>query len=185
MIHGLAVGLALCVVTSGCGRVKGFLEKSEGAATATSGEPAVVKELAAAEYSAFIATPGKVVVVDFHADWCPPCRKLAPDLKQVAGEFGDRVVVGKIDVDQAKELATQLGVSSIPDVRIFRNGVMVDQFLGALGKTEIRSKLEQATSALPPAGEASGVPAGPAEPVEPTIQPMKKDWMPPGIEQRS
>lgn len=57
---------------------------------------------------------GETVLLDFHADWCPPCRMLAPELDALAGRLGGRVVVGTVDVDAAADLAARFGIRSIP-----------------------------------------------------------------------
>ena len=76
-----------------------------------------------------IQTKDKVVVVDFWATWCGPCKLLAPELEKVAAENPDVLVV-KVDVDKAGDLAFHYQASAIPDVRIFRNGKVVEQIVG-------------------------------------------------------
>ena len=93
--------------------------------------------------------PGKVVVIDFYADWCGPCRKLGPILDQIASEHGGKILVGKVNVDQNRELASSEGVRGIPDVRIFRDGREVDRFVGLPGESEVRRRLEVHLKGLP------------------------------------
>lgn len=142
----------------------------------------LVRDVEATEFDQFTAIKNKLVVVDFHADWCGPCKSLGPKLESLAEEFDGRIVVGKINVDNAKNLAARLGVSGIPDVRIFRNGTEVDRFVGDIPKTEIRTKLD-AHAVFLESEEGEGGEGGEQPAVDP-IKPMTKDWMPEGIQKR-
>ena len=84
----------------------------------------------------------KLLVVDFFATWCGPCKKLSPTLDEVSEEFGDRVNIVKVDVDESEDLAMTYGIRSVPSVLFFKNGQQVDKFVGALPKSEIVSKIE-------------------------------------------
>ena len=84
----------------------------------------------------------KLLVVDFFATWCGPCKKLSPTLDEVIEEFGDRVNIVKVDVDESEDLAMTYGIRSVPTVLFFKNGQQVDKFVGALPKSEIVSKIE-------------------------------------------
>ena len=84
----------------------------------------------------------KLLVVDFYATWCGPCKKLSPTLDEVSEEFGDRVNIVKVDVDESEDLAMTYGIRSVPTVLFFKNGQQVDKFVGALPKSEIVSKIE-------------------------------------------
>ena len=84
----------------------------------------------------------KLLVVDFFATWCGPCKKLSPTLDEVSEEFGDRVNIVKVDVDESEDLAMTSGIRSVPTVLFFKNGQQVDKFVGALPKSEIVSKIE-------------------------------------------
>ena len=84
----------------------------------------------------------KLLVVDFFATWCGPCKKLSPTLDEVSQEFGDRVNIVKVDVDESEDLAMTYGIRSVPTVLFFKNGQQVDKFVGALPKSEIVSKIE-------------------------------------------
>jgi thioredoxin 1 len=78
-----------------------------------------------------------VALVDFWAEWCGPCRMLGPVLDQVAAELGDSAVVAKVNVDEAQELAARFGVRSIPALFVFKDGAVVDQFVGVQDKTKL------------------------------------------------
>ena len=88
------------------------------------------------------AKEGKQVFVDCYTSWCGPCKKLSPTLDEVSEEFGDRVNIVKVDVDESEDLAMTYGIRSVPTVLFFKNGQQVDKFVGALPKSEIVSKIE-------------------------------------------
>ena len=83
----------------------------------------------------------KPVLIDFYADWCGPCRMVAPILHEIAEERSD-VIVGKINVDDEEELAMQFGVYSIPTLVVMKNGEVVKQASGARPKAQILAMLE-------------------------------------------
>lgn len=76
----------------------------------------------------------KPVLLDFYADWCGPCKMAAPILEELAGEYGDKVVIAKLDVDKNQEVAGQFSVMSIPTVIMFKKGEEVDKQIGFAGK---------------------------------------------------
>jgi|SRR3989338_3458425 len=76
----------------------------------------------------------KPVIIDFYADWCQPCKILSPILDEIATEMGDKVVVGKVNVDDNQELAAQFGVMSIPTVIMFKAGDAATQWVGVQDK---------------------------------------------------
>ena len=82
-----------------------------------------------------------VVLVDFYADWCGPCKALHPTLENVAEDFDGKAVISKINVDSNPELSAQFGVRSIPALFYFQNGKLVDRQSGMQSKANIESKL--------------------------------------------
>lgn len=84
----------------------------------------------------------KLLVVDFYATWCGPCKKLSPTLDEVSEEFGEQVNIVKVDVDESEDLAMNYGIRSVPTVLFFKNGQQVDKFVGALPKSEIVAKIQ-------------------------------------------
>jgi putative thioredoxin len=89
----------------------------------------------------------QLVLVDFWAPWCGPCRALTPVLEKVAAEYGERVRLVKINSDENPEISTAFGIRSIPNVIAFRDGKAVSQFLGALPEGQVRAFIEKL---LPP-----------------------------------
>lgn len=84
----------------------------------------------------------KLLVVDFFATWCGPCKKLSPTLDEVSEELGKQVNIVKVDVDESEDLAMDYGIRSVPTVLFFKNGQQVDKFVGALPKSEIVTKIQ-------------------------------------------
>lgn len=85
----------------------------------------------------------KPLVVDFWAEWCGPCRMVGPVIDKLAEEYKDRAIVGKVNVDENRELAQKYGVRSIPTVLIIKNGEVVETVVGANPKQVFAEKLEQ------------------------------------------
>jgi thioredoxin 1 len=79
----------------------------------------------------------KPVLVDFWAEWCGPCRQIAPTVDEVAAEYEGRAVVGKVNIDHHPEIASEYGIRSIPNLLIFSDGKVQQQIVGAVGKGEL------------------------------------------------
>ena len=79
----------------------------------------------------------KLVLVDFWAEWCGPCKQIAPTLEELAEKYSENLSVCKVDVDLNRELALQYNVRSIPSLMIFKNGEMVDSLIGAVSLEEL------------------------------------------------
>lgn len=84
-------------------------------------------------FEADVLKSAEPVVVDFYADWCPPCRAMTPAVEQLSREFAGRVKIGKLDIDYNQELAIRYGVMGIPTLGLFKDGVLVDRLVGYPG----------------------------------------------------
>ena len=83
------------------------------------------------------------VLVDFWAVWCGPCKMIAPILDELADEFGARIKIGKVNVDENQSLATEYGIRAIPTLLLFNNGEVVDQVVGMKSKRELQQMLQR------------------------------------------
>ena len=81
------------------------------------------------------------VLVDFYADWCGPCKMLAPVIEQVAEKFEGKVKVGKLNVDNAPDTTRNFGIMSIPTLLYFKNGELVNKTIGVVAQSEIEQVL--------------------------------------------
>lgn len=89
-----------------------------------------------------IVNEGLPVVLDFSATWCGPCKKIAPIIEELAGEYAGRVNIGKCDVDENEALTAKYGIRNVPTVLFIKNGEVVDKHVGAAPKSEFVSKIE-------------------------------------------
>ena len=83
------------------------------------------------------------VLIDFWADWCGPCKAIAPTIEEIAGDYAGKVKVGKLNVDQNQNTAMQYGVRSIPTLLIMKSGEVVSQIVGAVPKENITKSLDE------------------------------------------
>ena len=84
-----------------------------------------------------------LILVDFWAEWCGPCRMVAPILEDLAVEYEGQVTVTKLDVDENQQTAARFGIRSIPTILFFKDGSKVEQVIGALPKSTIKVKVQQ------------------------------------------
>ena len=101
----------------------------------------MMKQVAPADFENEVIKSNVPVVVDFFATWCGPCKMIAPMLDQLATEFDGTAKIVKLDVDQAKEVAIQYGVKSVPTLVFFKDGEIADKVVGAQPKAELKSKI--------------------------------------------
>lgn len=98
------------------------------------------------EFQGSVLGNQKPVLVDFWAPWCGPCRAIAPALEELAKEYGDKVVVAKVNVDDNPQAPSQYGVRGIPTLIMFKGGKAVDQVVGAVPKAQLKAMMERASA---------------------------------------
>jgi len=92
-------------------------------------------------FEAEVLNSGQPVLVDFWAPWCGPCRSMAPVIEEVAEEFGGRVKVGKVNVDENRELTARFGIRGIPTLLFFKDGKVMAQEVGFTAKETVVERL--------------------------------------------
>ena len=103
----------------------------------------MVKKFDSNNFEAEVLNNKGIVLVDFYAEWCGPCKMLAPILEEVAEERED-IVVGKIDIDESFNIAAKYGVMSIPTLIIFKNGDSVATSVGFMSKSDVLELIDEA-----------------------------------------
>jgi thioredoxin 1 len=102
------------------------------------------KSVTDASFATDVIASDKPVLVDFWADWCGPCKMIAPALEEISEELADKVTIAKVDIMENTATASQFGVQSIPLMVLFKDGKPVAQKLGAAPKSQLKAWLESA-----------------------------------------
>ncbi len=106
----------------------------------------MAKNITMANFNKEVVEAGKPVLLDFWASWCAPCRMLSPSIDQLSQQYGDKVVIGKVNIDEERELAQHFNVMSIPSVFVLKNGKVVDSAVGVRPKKYYEDVLDKAIS---------------------------------------
>ena len=99
-------------------------------------------EITTANFSEMVEKADKPVVIDFWAEWCGPCRMVAPIIDEMATEFEGQAIIGKVDVDSNNEISVKFGIRNIPTVLFFKDGKLVDKQVGSAAKNVYVEKLK-------------------------------------------
>ncbi len=100
-------------------------------------------EVTDANFEQEVLQSDKLVVLDFWAQWCGPCRQIAPIIDELATEYEGKAVIGKVDVDSSTEITSKFSIRNIPTVLFIKNGQMVDKLVGAQSKTKFVDTIEK------------------------------------------
>ena len=101
----------------------------------------MAQKITDANYKELLAQD-KLVVVDFWAEWCGPCRSIAPAVDELAAEFEGKAIIGKYNVDDDNALSSEMGIRNIPTLLFFKGGKLRDKQVGASSKADLKAKIE-------------------------------------------
>ena len=102
-----------------------------------------IKHISDATFESDVLQSDKPVLVDYWAEWCGPCKMIAPILDEVAGSYGDKLQIAKMNVDENREIPAKLGIRGIPTLMLFKNGELAATKVGAMSKAQLTAFLDQ------------------------------------------
>lgn len=172
------------LLSSGCDKGRDMLGKVIGSEKPPAGDDGAVREplvtdLKFGEVGTFGRRRGLVMVLCFRAEWSGPCLQLDPLLEKIAAESRGVVRIGRVDIEKVPEVRKSHEVGDVPDVRIYRDGRLVDRFVGLPREELVVNKIRSQTAGLEPPA-----PGESADRARPTFRPMEEEWTPPGMRKR-
>jgi len=102
-----------------------------------------IVELSDASFEADVINNKMPVLVDYWAEWCGPCKSIAPTLEEIATEYGDKVVIAKLNIDENPDTPPKYGIRGIPTLMLFKNGEIEATKVGAVNKSQLTAFLDQ------------------------------------------
>ncbi len=105
-----------------------------------------IKHVSDATFESDVLKSDKPVLVDYWAEWCGPCKMIAPILDEVAGTYGDKLQVAKMNVDENREIPAKFGIRGIPTLMLFKKGELAATKVGAMSKAQLTAFLDQQLS---------------------------------------
>ncbi len=102
-----------------------------------------IEHITSENFESKVLKSQELILIDFWAEWCGPCKTLAPILDQIADEYKGRVQIAKLDVEKSQDIAMQFGVRSIPTLILFKGGVVEAQHVGILSKEQLTKLLDE------------------------------------------
>ena len=102
----------------------------------------LIKHISDASFEADVLQPGTTVLVDYWAEWCGPCKMIAPLLDEVSKDYGERLQVAKMNVDENREVPAKFGIRGIPTLMLFKDGQLAATKVGALSKAQLTAFLD-------------------------------------------
>jgi thioredoxin 1 len=103
----------------------------------------MAKEITDSNFTETVLNSDQLTLIDFWAQWCGPCRAIAPIIEELAKEYEGKAVIGKVDVDQNQEIAMTYNIRSIPTLLFIKNGEVVDKHVGSTTKAALKIKLDK------------------------------------------
>ena len=101
----------------------------------------MITELTNGQFNKFIEKG--IVLIDFYADWCMPCVMMSPIVEDMSEKFKGKIKIGKVNVEDNQEISQKYNISSIPNFLVFKNGKIIEQFVGAISEEELENKMKK------------------------------------------